>query len=370
MGNLVIDLTAVNDTLVEGYESYTVALASPTSTTGSSIALDGANASVTTTIIDNDTATWSITGETSVTEDPAVNPTASYTVNLGGTLQSGEDASIVLSLTNNSTDRTGLDLATEAQFDTAVQTAVNAYNAGSDPGSLSYDGATNKLTFTSDGTGAMGNLVIDLTAVNDTLVEGSESYTVALASPTSTTGSSIALDGANASVTTTIIDNDTTTWSLTGETSVTEDPAVNPTASYTVSLGGTLQSGEDASIVLSLTNNSTDLTGLDLATAAQFDTAVQTAVNAYNAGSDPGSLSYDGATNKLTFTSDGTGAMGNLVINLTAVNDTLVEGSESYTVALASPTSTTGSSHRPRRRQRFGHHHHHRQRHGDLVAHG
>ena len=128
-----------------------------------------------------------------MTEDPAVNPTASYTVSLGGTLQSGEDASIVLSLTNNSTDLNGLDLATEAQFDTAVQTAVMTYNAGSDPGSLSYDGATNKLTFTSDGTGAMGNLVIDLTAVNDTLVEGDETYTVALASPTSTTGSAIAL---------------------------------------------------------------------------------------------------------------------------------------------------------------------------------
>ena len=64
----------------------------------------GANNSVTTTIIDNDTATWSITGETSVTEDPAVNNTASYTVNLGGTLQSGENASIVLSLTNNTTN--------------------------------------------------------------------------------------------------------------------------------------------------------------------------------------------------------------------------------------------------------------------------
>ena len=93
-----------------------------------------ANASVTTTIIDNDTTTWSITGETSVTEDPAVNNTASYTVNLGGTLQSGENASIVLSLTNNTTNRTGLDLATEAQFDTAVQTAVLTYNARLRPG--------------------------------------------------------------------------------------------------------------------------------------------------------------------------------------------------------------------------------------------
>ena len=83
---------------------------------------------------------------------------------------------------------------------------MTAYNAGSDPGSLSYDPATNKLTFTSDGTGAMGNLVINLTAVDDTLMESDESYTVALATPTSTTGSSIAL-GAN-SVTTTILAND------------------------------------------------------------------------------------------------------------------------------------------------------------------
>ena len=336
MGNLVIDLTAVNDTLVEGDETYTVALATPTSTTGSAIAL-GANNTVT-TIIDNDTATWSITGETSVTES-AVNNTASYTVNLGGTLQSGENASIVLSLTNNTTNPDGSDLATETQFDAAVAAAVLTYNNGSDPGSLSYDAATNKLTFISDG-GAMGNLVIDLTAVNDTLVEGDETYTVALATPTSTTGSAIAL-GANNTVTT-IIDNDTATWSITGETSVTES-AVNNTASYTVNLGGTLQSGENASIVLSLTNNTTNPDGSDLATEAQFDAAVAAAVLTYNNGSDPGSLSYDAATNKLTFISDG-GAMGNLVIDLTAVNDTLVEGDETYTVALATPTSTTGSA--------------------------
>src|SRR5262245_57101146 len=340
MGNLVINLTAVNDPLVEGPETYTVALATPTSTTGSAIAL-GADNTVT-TIIDNDTATWSITGETSVTEDPAVNNTASYTVTLAGALQANEDASIVLSLTNNTTNPNGSDLATAAQFDAAVQDAVTAYNAGSDPGSLSYDNATNKLTFLSDGTGAMGNLVINLTAVNDPLVEGPETYTVALATPTSTTGSAIAL-GADNTVTT-IIDNDTATWSITGETSVTEDPAVNNTASYTVTLAGALQANEDASIVLSLTNNTTNPNGSDLATAAQFDAAVQDAVTAYNNGSDPGSLSYDNATNKLTFLSDGTGAMGNLVINLTAVNDPLVEGPETYTVALATPTSTTGSA--------------------------
>ena len=144
----------------------------------------------------------------------------------------------MLSLTNNTTNTNGSDLATEAQFDAAVAAAVASYNGGSDPGSLSYVAATNTLTFTSDGTGAMGNLVIDLSAVNDTLVEGAESYTVALASPSSTSGSAIAL-GASSTVTT-IIDNDTATWSITGETSVTEDPAVNNTASYTVSLAGEL----------------------------------------------------------------------------------------------------------------------------------
>ena len=54
MGSLVINLTAVNDTQLEANEQYTVAIATPTSTTGSAIAL-GAN-SVTTTIIDNDPA--------------------------------------------------------------------------------------------------------------------------------------------------------------------------------------------------------------------------------------------------------------------------------------------------------------------------
>ena len=73
-------------------------------------------------------------------------------MHLSGTLQSGEDASIVLSLANGTTNADGSDLATEAQFDAAVQAAVTAYNGGSDPGSLSYDATTNKLTFTSDGT--------------------------------------------------------------------------------------------------------------------------------------------------------------------------------------------------------------------------
>ena len=56
--------------------------------------------------------------------ESAVNNTASYTVSLAGTLQSGEDTSIVSSLTNGTTNADGSDLATEAQFDAAVAAAV------------------------------------------------------------------------------------------------------------------------------------------------------------------------------------------------------------------------------------------------------
>ena len=199
-GNFTFTLPTLDDSLVEGPESFTVAALNAAASNG---AFATASGSVTTTITDNDTATWSITQSSATVNEGG---TTGYTVHLGGTLQSGEDASIVLSLTNVTTNPDGSDLATAAQFDAAVTNAVTAYNAGSDPGLLSYDPATNKLTFTSDGTGAMGNLVINLTAVDDTLMESDESYSVALATPTSTTGSSIAL-GAN-SVTTTILAND------------------------------------------------------------------------------------------------------------------------------------------------------------------
>ena len=52
----------------------------------------GGTGSVTTTITDTDTATWSIIGDTGVTEGG----TASYTVQLAGTLQAGETATVHL----------------------------------------------------------------------------------------------------------------------------------------------------------------------------------------------------------------------------------------------------------------------------------
>ena len=190
---------------------------------------------------------------------------------------------------------------------------------------LSFDAGTGTLTYT--GTGSpMANLVINLAAVNDGLVEGPEQYTVALTiSGQHDRRSAVVGTG---SVTTTITDTDTATWSISGDTGVTE----GGTASYTVHLAGTLQAGETATVHLALTDIST--TSADY---ANFAAAVTAAIGSRT------DLSFNAGTGTLTYT--GTGSpMANLVISLGAVHDSLVEGPEQYTVALTTPGSTTGAA--------------------------
>ena len=319
-------LPTLSDTLVEGSESFTVAASNAAASNGASATASG---SVITTITDNDTLALSLTGDPTVAEGGAPSYTLAIT---SGDIPAGSTATVDLSITLPG----GLTGAEAADFvesflkdlQDAAETGVTVGTANT-VGNVTTVGLTLSSTFDK-------SFTFTLPTLNDTLVEGSESFTVAASNAAASNGASATASG---SVITTITDNDTATWSLTGSGSVTE----GNTASYTVHLSGTLQSGENASILLSLSNVTTAADGSDLATEAQFDTAVQNAVTAYNAGSDPGSLSYDAATNKLTFTSDGTGAMGNLVIGLTAVNDNLLESNEQYSVGLASPGSGTGS---------------------------
>ena len=167
---------------------------------------------------------------------------------MAGTLQAGETASIELAIGN--TDTTSADYA---NFVTAVNDAVAAYTG---QGSLAFNGTT--LTFTSDGN-PMGDLCIELNALDDTTVEGSEDLTVSIANPSSTTGSDIATGGTT-TVTTTITDNDIATFSITGDATVGE----GADAKYVVALAGTLQAGETASIELAIGNTDTTSTDLSL----------------------------------------------------------------------------------------------------------
>src|SRR6185369_1633092 len=219
------------------------------STTGANVVGSG---SVQTTITDVGIATWSLNGDTGVTEGNA----ASYTVHLDGTLQAGETATVHLALADNTTTS-----ADHASFTAAVIAAIGART------DLSFDAGTGTLTYT--GTGSpMPNLVISLAAINDGLAEGPEQYTVSLSSPGSTTGANVVGSG---SVQTAIADANTATWSLSGDTGVSEGNA----ASYTVHLDGTLQAGETATVHLALADNTT--TSAD---HASFTAAVIAAIGA------------------------------------------------------------------------------------------
>ena len=75
------------------------------------------------------------------------------------------------------------------------------------------------LTYTGDGD-AFAPLTIEVATNDDNVIEGAEDFTVSIANPGSTTGSDV--DDGVTSVTTTIIDNDTSTWDIFGSPSVTE----------------------------------------------------------------------------------------------------------------------------------------------------
>ena len=122
------------------------------------------------------------------------------------------------------------------------------------------------LTFTSDGN-SFAPLTIEVATNDDNVIEGVEDFTVSIANPGSTTGSAVTLG--TDSVTTTIIDNDTSTWDIFGTPSVTE----GGTAQYNLFLSGTLQTGETATIDLSLGDVDTNS-----ADYANFVAAVNTAV--------------------------------------------------------------------------------------------
>ena len=160
-----------------------------------------------------------------------------------------------MTLTDLSTDS-----ADYAAFEAAVLAAIGSRT------DLAFSGGV--LTYTGDGN-AMPDLVINLTADDDSLTEGPESFQLDLAAPVSSTGSDIGVG--NSTITTLIADNDQSDWSITGTTSLNE----GDTAIHTIALSGALQAGEIATINLTLTDISTD--NLD---HADFEAAVNAAIGA------------------------------------------------------------------------------------------
>ena len=325
MTPIAFSIQATDDSFLEGPEDFRVTISNATSATGESVSINAASANVTTTINDTDGdggpiepgAEWSIIGTASVDEGN----NGSYTVNLSGVLQSGESTAVELTLADVETAS-----GDYADFDAAVTAAVATYNGdAASNGSLTWDGTT--LTFTSDGSGAMSGLDITLGTTSDNVVEGAERFRLDLNNPTSATGLTPTVSSTQGTVTTTIVDDEDVTWSIAGPGSIDE----GSNGTFTLSLAGTAQAGEEISIDLGLTD--IDTTSSDY---ADFVAALTTAAGTRT------DIAFDAGTGTLTYTSNGS-PMTDFTFSLAAQADVLAEGPETFRVELSNPASSTGA---------------------------
>ena len=383
LASFTFDVAIEDDSLVEGAEDYSIVLSNPTSDTGADIRVDddadsmptdGEN-TVTTTINDNDFAEWNLTQATSpVTEGGTVDYTFSLvgTDQAGGTalFQAGETATVDISVTDISTTL-GADYPSPVA---AINAAVAAWNTANSPAngmlSTSFTGgaAPVVLTYTAgDGAGGatalVPDLVVNVLAIDDSNIEGTENVEVSIANPGTTTGADVRLLGddgtgtmvADITVNTEITDNDFAEWNLTQATT----PVVEgDTVDYTFSLVGTdqaggaalFQAGETATVDISVTDISTTL-GADYPSPVA---AINAAVAAWNTANSPAngtlSTSFTGgaAPVVLTYTAgDGAGGatalVPDLVVNVLAIDDSNIEGTENVEVSIANPGTTTGA---------------------------
>ena len=234
-------------------------------------------------MLDDDAATWSISGDSAVNEGA----TSTYNVSLSGTFALGESADVDLLIAD--VDTTSADYS---DFDAALTNAVASYTG---PGSYSWDGTT--LSWTSTAANQMpADLTITLGAVDDITLEASEDFSISLSNPASTTGAAIMLGATNA-VTTTINDND----------------------AATVSIAPTTDGDE--------TGSAAGVFTVTLTSPSATDTVVDYLVS----GSATSGSDFTPLTGQVTITAGSTSA----TINVATLDDALIEGNEDVTVTLS-----------------------------------
>ncbi|WP_170114188.1 Calx-beta domain-containing protein, partial [Kangiella spongicola] len=252
---IIISVPITNDTIVEDNETFTLDLSNLTSTSVSFSDDQGLG-----TITDNDSASVEI-NDVTIAED-GVN--AVFTVTLTGDVQDG----FTLNYTSNDGSAT----------------------AGSD-----YTTASGSLSFTGT-TGETHTITVPIT--NDTTVEGDETFTVDLSGL-----SNASVTFSDAQGLGTITDNDSATVSV-NDVTVDESTA---TADFTVTLSGDVQGGVSFNYT---TNDGTATAGSDYTAVSGTETFV--------------------------------GNLGeSITISVPILEDTLVEGSENFTLDLSALTNSS-----------------------------
>ena len=267
--------------------------------------------------------------------------------------QAGETAIVEIQV-DELTTTIGLDYPSPVA---AIMAAVDQWNmdnpnsgfleatfaGGSAPVVVTYLAGSN-----GDGTGSPTSLdpplIVNVTATDDNLVEGTENVEITINNPDSNSGQVALFNNASdITVNTEINDNDTATWTLSSDGAVNEgDIQV-----YVLKLDGTdgattdsgtedaaVQAGDTATIDITLNSEDTNSADFD----AAFDAAVMAAVMAYNtnAGTSPGdnnSFAYAGGT--VTYYGDGSTTTPMLMIELDTFDDNLIEGDEDFSLEIS-----------------------------------
>jgi len=268
-----IMVTIVDDILVEVDETFTLRLTAPTGS-----ATIGISNTSTITIIDDD----------SVQSQPG---TLAFSIATSNINEGDGTAALSVTRTGGSDGSVTVNYATTTSVPgVGIATEVDDYLAAS--GTLTFAAGVTSQTVT-------------ITIVNDTQVEGDETFTVDLSIPTG--GANL---GANTSTTVTIIDND----------------VVQPgTLAFSVATASVNESAGTATLTVTRTAGSDGIVTVNYATVAGTGTGTGLATEVSD---------YIAASGTLTFAAGDTSK----TIAVTIVDDIQSEGDETFNVDLTVPT--------------------------------
>ncbi|MRI35078.1 hypothetical protein EOPP23_19085 [Endozoicomonas sp. OPT23] len=299
---------ASNDQMVEGDETIVASLSDAQINQGSAGLVSGSD-STTTVITEQDASVrFGIRSTASISEDRQ--ETATFTLDITGTpLAADNAASVVLTPGGTATSGSDYDDFMAAVSASAVATAGVRFDK--DSGTLTFDSGFTGTTFS-----------FEVQASNDQMVEGEETIVASLSRAQIDQGSAEIVMAAAKTI---ITETDVITFRLSGDASVNEGGV----SQYTIDTLGYLKSGETVSLVISVKDISTTSGALPTGDYSDFLRSVNDAAELRN------DVSFDQDTRTLTFTGSGTQPSA-FLFQLRAVDDTLVENTESYSVSISS----------------------------------
>src|SRR5262249_32832216 len=313
---LTFTIATTQDTVVEATETFTVTLGSSTATV--------TTPTITTSIIDNDTSAIALSGPPTVGEGAT---TGTYTVSLSGGVGLGAGQSVTFTLDSASGTATeGVDFSALMAAGLTGAPNIALTNITTDPNGTIHVTATNNTG--ADLASGSPLLTFTIATTQDTVVEATETFTVTLGSATTAV--------TTPTITTSIIDNDTSSITLSGPPTVGEGAT---TGTYTVSLSGGVGLGAGQSVTFTLDSASGTATeGVDFSAllAAGLTGAPNIALT--NITTDPNGTIHVTATN--TSGADLASGAPLLTFTIATTQDAIVEGTETFTVTLGSSTAT------------------------------